>query len=96
MPYIKAVEKRNITVEVEPKELFQGLASHFGLYQVFDHSADERFREIKTPGGNLTALQKEVDISYHGSPCWEEEGAPITDDRPLKAYQLLKQLKQLL
>lgn len=96
MAYVKGIEKRNVTIEVEPKELFTAMTSHFGLSQVFDHSADERFREIKTPGGNLTALQRETDISYHGSPCWEEKGAPITDDRQLKAYQLLKQLKTLL
>lgn len=45
---------------------------------------------------DLSALRAETDISYHGSPCWEPTGQKITDPDALRAYTLIKGLKQLM
>lgn len=91
---VKAVETRNVTVDITPKDCFLALTDHFGLRDIFRPGNNSYYNEIEE-NGKLTKLQKMTDISRHGSPCYEPKGDPITDPNKLEAFAALKKLYYL-
>lgn len=91
---VKAVETRNVTVDITPKDCFLALADYFGLRDVFRPGNNSYYNEIEE-NGKLTKLQKMTDISCHGSPVYEPTGNPITNPNKLEAFAALKKLYYL-
>ena len=82
---VNAMETRNVTVDITPKDCFLAFADYFGLRDVFRPGNNSYYNEIEE-NGKLTKLQKMTDISRHGSPCYEPKGDPITDPNKLEAF----------
>lgn len=91
---VNAIETRNVTVDITPKDCFLAFADYFGLRDVFRPGNNSYYNEIEE-NGKLTKLQKMTDISRHGSPCYEPKGDPITDPNKLEAFAALKKLYYL-
>lgn len=91
---VKAVETRNVTVDITPKDCFLALTDHFGLRNVFEPNSNSYYKAIEK-GGKLIKLQKMTYISCHGSPVYEPTGNPITDPNKLEAFAALKKLYYL-
>lgn len=91
---VKAVETRNVTVDITPKDCFLALTNHFGLRDVFEPNSNSYYKAIEK-GGKLIKLQKMTDISCHGSPVYEPTGNPITNPNKLEAFAALKKLYYL-
>lgn len=91
---VKAVETRNVTVDITPKDCFLALTDHFGLRDVFEPNSNSYYKAIEK-GGKLIKLQKMTYISCHGSPVYEPTGNPITNPNKLEAFAALKKLYYL-
>lgn len=91
---VKAVETRNVTVDITPKDCFLALTDHFGLRDVFEPNSNSYYKAIEK-GGELIKLQKMTYISCHGSPVYEPTGNPITNPNKLEAFAALKKLYYL-
>lgn len=91
---VKAVETRNVTVDITPKDCFLALTDHFGLRDVFEPNSNSYYKAIEKDG-ELIKLQKMTYISCHGSPVYEPTGNPITNPNKLEAFAALKKLYYL-
>lgn len=96
---VKGTEiRQQVEFNVDEYEALKGLAYYFGCGSpLFDNSRDTRWiPEYDDTTHDLSALRAEVDISYHGSSCWESTGQKITDPDALRAYTLIKELQRLM
>lgn len=84
---IRGTKTERVEVEVAPEDLLRGLQQHFGLGEVFLHPAYNNYWQWGEYGNTLVEME---DISRHGSPCYQESGRKISDNRSLKAYMLLE------
>lgn len=63
-----------------PNEVMKKIAFDYGIYSTYDEDRDYR---VMLKGNELIV---EKDISYHGSPCWEEETRKTLSDEQVEAY----------
>ena len=89
---IKGRRVERVEIEVKPEDLLGGLQEYFGLKEVFT-SSHNSYWDWSQDGNTLVEL---VDLSTHGSARYSESGRQITDERSLKAYMLLEQLRKLI
>lgn len=89
---IKGKRIERVEVEVQPEDLLAGIQEYFGLKEVFT-SSHSSYWDWSQDGNTLVEL---VDLSTHGSARYSESGRQITDERSLKAYMLLEQLRKLM
>lgn len=90
---IQGIRKEQVTIDVTAKECFLALLKEYGLYYVFQPTNDTYWKEIKTKHF-VTELREMENVSYHGSPQYEETGRAITDKETLTAYYHMKALNQ--
>ena len=77
-------EKVSTSVEVDGVDTLKALGSQMGLY--FTQGTDER---IILKDGKLI---RQANISYHGSPCWEDVSVLISDKEQIKLYKKFNEI----
>lgn len=87
---IKAI--RTLDVETTIDELINGLIKTFELNNVFNPKHDY-YWEFENING-VEVLNQYVDISHHGTPCYELNYT-IRDSTKIEAYKCIKKLKEL-
>lgn len=94
MAEIKGKLTASVTIDASAKELFMALAKEFGIEEIFEDQdgAYSNAELVKEEGGEIPYIIQYEDVSYHGSPQYEE----MSRRRILaKQYQIAKYMNKI-
>jgi hypothetical protein len=88
MAKIEGIEKREVIIEVTKEAAFEALSRELGVYSYLKSYRDDYYA-IKN-----NSLVYFTDVSYHGSPHYEEKVVTY-DPVVIKNFQILKELAKI-
>ena len=86
----------SVEVVLNAENVLKNIGAVYGLYSYAEDNYNSRVALSGVP--ELSALEVQENIAYHGSPCWDTINILTTDKEQIDAYmqfrEILKYIKQ--